>query len=279
MILRQPSVAGRFYPKDSDDLNSVLGPLIRGPREEKDIIGCVVPHGMYAYCGKTQARAYMALGNGDFTFVILGTNHHRTGPKASIMTSGKWRTPLGDYPINNDIAAEIKSESGIGEDIESHSTEHSIEVQLPWLQKLFPRSSFVPISIGNLSLDEMASLGKSISRVSVGRRIVVMASSDFTHYGEVYNHVPVKGDIDEILEYVEGIDRQAAQRITALDPRGFVDFVETHNMNICGYATIATMLFSVEEWAYRASILDYSTSYPVSKSKDSIVGYCSIAVE
>lgn len=279
MILRQPAVAGSFYPKDRDDLDSLLGSFIRGPRDERDVIGCVVPHGMYAYCGKTQARAYKALGNGDFTFVVLGANHHGAGSSASIMTSGKWRTPLGDYPINNEIAAEIKKASGIAEDIESHSNEHSIEVQLPWLQKMFPRSSFVPISLGKLSLDETEVIGKAISKASVGRRLVVIASSDFTHYGEVYNYSPVDGEAEEILEFIEGIDRQAAQRITSLDPAGFVEFVETHRSTICGCAPIAAMLFSVEEWASRASLLDYSTSYAVSKSKDAIVGYCSIIVE
>lgn len=279
MILRQPAVAGSLYPVGTEELNSMLGSLIRGPREEKDVIGCVVPHGMYAYCGKTQSRTYKALGNGDFTFVILGANHYGAGSNASIMTSGKWRTPLGDYPINNDIASEIKSEAGIGEDIESHSKEHSIEVQIPWLQKMFPRSSFVPVSLGKLSLEEMTGIGKAISKISVGRRIVVMASSDFTHYGAVYNYAPVEGNVEEILEFIEGIDRQAAQRITSLDPSGLVDFVETNRATICGHVPIATMLFAVEEWASKATLLDYSTSYPVTKSKDAIVGYCSIIVE
>lgn len=279
MIVRNPAVAGYFYPRDREELSSLLDSLLREAKEEpKDVLGCVVPHAGYAYCGKTQARAYRSLGNGDYVFVILGPDHSGTGPRASIMTAGRWRTPLGDYPINNELAVEIRNEAGLVEDISAHSQEHSIEVQIPWLQKRFPRSSFIPLSLGSLTPGDMESLGKAISKISVGRRMVLIASSDFTHYGVNYGHIPFSGSDKEILEMMEQVDREAAQAIASVDPRGFLSIVEKYGATICGYIPIATMLYAVGEWATKGKVLDYSTSYPISKSTDAIVGYSSIII-
>lgn len=254
----------------------------RADVEKKDVLGAVAPHAGYMYCGETQAHVYESLLGDTSTFVILGPNHTGTRPSEAIMTSGMWKTPLGGARIDTDLAESILENSDhLEDDYSAHNQEHSIEVQLPWLQRKFDGFNFVPISMSNHSLERGRDIGKALqkAREETNTKFVVISSSDFTHFGTSYGHRPVTGGIGKKLDYIEKVDKEAASAIEKLSPETFVDTVEKYDATICGVGPITALLYYLEGRAKGGQLLDYSTSYEVSKNEDSIVGYCGIVLE
>jgi AmmeMemoRadiSam system protein B len=273
--IRQPAVAGRFYPANAQRLRAEVEtfttarataeqpapePLIRA-------IGCISPHAGYMYSGAIAGALYRRL-DLPLRFVILCPNHTGQGEPLAIVSQGAWKTPLGEAVIDADLAASLKDATPLlTEDAEAHRYEHALEVQLPFLQVLQSNFQFVPIAVGTSKFDWLSELGNAIATViaSRGERTMVIASSDMNHY-ESDNITRVK-------------DRRAIDQVLALNPRGLYDTVRDGHISMCGYGPATIMLTAARQLgATKAELIRYATSAEVSGDRDMVVGYAGIAV-
>ena len=272
--VRQPAVAGRFYPANAQhlraevetyttvraDASAEFEPKIRA-------LGCVVPHAGYMYSGHVAGAVFRRL-DLPRRAVILCPNHTGVGEPLAILSEGAWHTPLGDVPIDEAMANELKSRmSLLAEDQEAHRYEHALEVQLPFLQVLAPGFQFVPITVGTSNFDALSALGVVIGSVAAeaGEPVLVIASSDMNHY-----------ESDDVTRVK---DRRAIDRILALDPRGLYETVHQANISMCGYGPAVVMLTAAKKLgANHAELVRYATSGDVSGDRDMVVGYAGIAV-
>ena len=272
---RRPVVAGTFYAGTSQRLKEQiercyrheLGPGFvaqvndKGPRE---IIALVVPHAGYVYSGPVAAHAYKELANdGIFdTAVILGPNHTGYGAAVSVWTKGGWETPLGEVKINEGFADNLLG-GVIEADETAHLYEHSIEVQLPWLQHLYGEVNIVPITMLAQDIKTARQVGKAVSKV--GGNIVIIASSDFTHY--------------EPHPIASEKDKSVIEAITNLDEEQLYKRCEALNSTTCGYGAIAAAIVAAKEMkAKQATLLKYATSGDTSGDFSRVVGYGSIVI-
>ncbi len=281
MQTRNPFVAGAFYPGDSEELRRTIKNFLGKATHKVKTLGIVSPHAGYVYCGKTAAAAYNSIEPCFDTVVLLGPNHNGVGEASA--SSETWKTPLGSLKPDDDFIKEVIEGSVIMENAKAHWMEHSIEVQLPWLQYMFKDFKIVPISINPVyfDLDTCKEIGNKVAEVakSLKRRILIVASSDFTHYGSMYMYEPFKGKTENILENVKGMDMEVINQILKLEPEKVVRICEEKRLTICGYGAIASMLFATKKLgAKRAKLMSYSTSFDVSKSTDAVVGYASINI-
>ncbi|MFQ6009643.1 MAG: AmmeMemoRadiSam system protein B [Candidatus Aenigmatarchaeota archaeon] len=288
MLIRNPAVAGSFYPLSSNELASMIKRFMNESKARpRQCMGVVAPHAGYVYCGKVFASVYSALSGSDFdTVVILGPNHMGAG--AGIATGkGMWKTPLGSVSVDEEFAGELPN-NNIFNDPGAHRNEHSIEVQLPWLQAVFANKRsrfqrFVPVAINLLyyTKEHCKALGNRIADVAekLNRKTLVIASSDFTHHGRLYGYTPFSGSGKQILKRIKETDMEIAGYASKLMPERLVEVCRERNLSICGFGAIAAMLWAAKRLgAKNGEILDYSTSYDVSRDTNAIVAYCGIAV-
>jgi hypothetical protein len=270
--IRQPAVAGRFYPGNPqrlrDDIESYLTAPSAAVGEPKlAAIGCVVPHAGYMYSGHVAGAVYRRIELPQRT-IILCPNHTGMGEPLAIMSEGAWRTPLGDAAIDEELASSLKQRMPLlSEDQEAHRAEHALEVQLPFLQVLAPEFRFAPITVGTGNFEVLSALGVAIANVIAGlkTKCLVIASSDMNHY-----------ESDAVTRVK---DRRAIDQLLALDPRGLYDVVREGNISMCGYGPAVAMLTASRKLgAKEAELIRYATSSDVSGEKDMVVGYAGIAV-
>ncbi len=271
--MRYP-VAQGFYPWRKDELTRILDDLfsrakaIRG----KKIVGGVTPHAGYVYSGLTAAHLYKNISSKYESVVILGTNHTGLGEKAALSRED-WETPLGVVEVDLELVDELKQASSLLKvDELAHMYEHSIEVQLPFLQYKLKKFKFVPINImADVNGTFYHEIGNALYEVLNGRDVLVIASSDFTHFGEGYGFVPT--NTNEV-EWVEKTDKEAIEQILKKDAEGFLSVAR--ETTICGKGAIAVLIHLMNKLNAEGELLHYSTSYDVSKKKDMIVGYAAI---
>jgi hypothetical protein len=270
--IRQPAVAGRFYPGNPqrlrDDIESYLTAPSAAVGEPKlAAVGCVVPHAGYMYSGHVAGAVYRRIELPQRT-IILCPNHTGMGEPLAIMSEGAWRTPLGDAAIDEELASSLKQRMPLlSEDQEAHRAEHALEVQLPFLQVLAPEFRFAPITVGTGNFEVLSALGVAIANVIAGlkTKCLVIASSDMNHY-----------ESDAVTRVK---DRRAIDQLLALDPRGLYDVVREGNISMCGYGPAVAMLTASRKLgAKEAELIRYATSSDVSGEKDMVVGYAGIAV-
>jgi len=278
--LRRPAVAGSFYAGDSKSLNiqiencflDKIGPgeiPLVNPKKGGNIIGLVSPHAGYMYSGPVAANGFykIALDGKPDTIIILGPNHRGFGEDISIMVEGKWKTPLGELEIDTNIAENIlKNSKIIKKDKKAHQYEHSIEVQLPFIQYIFGKDiKFVPICMTRQDINTDIEIAKSICSSVFDKNILIIASSDFTHY--------------EPQEYAENVDEQAINAILEFNPKKLYDMIYHQNLTMCGPGPITVMLIACETLgAKKAELLKYATSGDVSGMYDQVVGYASLII-
>jgi AmmeMemoRadiSam system protein B len=273
--IRQPAVAGRFYPGNAQHLRTevetftteraVAGQQAVEPRILA--VGCVVPHAGYIYSGAVAGAVYRRL-ELPRRYVILCPNHTGMGQPLAIMSSGAWRTPLGDARVDVELAAALKDAMPLlSEDAEAHRYEHALEVQLPFLQVLRPGFQFVPVTVGTSSFEALSELGNAIGDVlaSLPEPALVIASSDMNHY-----------ESDSVTRVK---DRRAIDQVLALDPRGLYDTVREGHISMCGYGPATIMITAARKMgATKAELIRYATSGDTSGDRDMVVGYAGIAV-
>lgn len=283
MQTREPIAAGSFYPEDSEELRKMIKDFLdKVEPKRRKCLGAVAPHAGYVYCGKTAASVYNNISIDFETAVILGPNHSGLG--VGIATSlENWKTPLGNLETDQEFVNEITKDSVIMDYPKSHWHEHSIEVQLPWLQYRFKDFKIVPITINPIYFDveTCREIGEKIAEASrlLRRKIVIIASSDFTHYGSAYAYEPFEGSESEILKNIKEMDSEVISLVTSLRPSEVIKTCEDKRLTICGYGGIAAMLFATRALgAKQAELMNYSTSFEVSKDTSAVVGYAGILI-
>jgi len=269
-----PVVAGKFYEGKEDLLTKriescFLGELGPGrlpegdPGAARDVKAVIAPHAGYMYSGMPAAHTYLNIfedGRPDHV-VVLGPNHTGMGARLAVCNDD-WETPLGKALFDSGLGAAIVQENEFASnDCIAHSNEHSIEVQVPFLQYIFgPDVNFIPICVTDQSYSVCESIGMTLAKLAEKEDILVIASSDFTHF-ESAQDAKIK-------------DNQAMEYLEYLDPEGFLKFVQGHRVSICGAGPIAaTLVFAKERGASYFNLLKYTTSGDISGDNNSVVAY------
>ncbi len=263
-MLRLPAVAGRFYPSDPRELTALIQKYTSTEPAQLRIAAraCLVPHAGYVYSGHV-AGAVLARIALPRKVIILGVRHYPRGEPAAILSSGAWRTPLGDARIDDALAEALKKACPpLREDSEAHSTEHSLEVQLPFLQVLAPDFTFVPVALGTVRFESLVSVGEAIGRVleSSKENVLLLTTSDLNHY--------------EDDATTRSKDRKAIEQLLALEPRGLYDACRNEEISMCGLGpAVATLTALNALGAKKPELVKYATSADVSGDRDTVVGY------
>ena len=268
-MVRAPAVAGRFYPADFRELAKQVDECIPPPTRAEKIaaIACVVPHAGYMYSGGVAGRVYGAL-QIPKRVVLFGPRHYPRGESLAILTEGEWKTPLGQVLVNAELASELRHAfPRLRDDAVAHQAEHSLEVQLPFLQRLLGEFTFVPVVIGTDRFGVLDELGTALAQVLAAQAepVLMIASSDMNHY-----------ESDAITRVKDGL---AIERILALDARGLWDTVREKGISMCGYApTVAILTAAKLRGATQAEVVAYKTSGDVTGDYQSVVGYAGMVI-
>lgn len=261
-MVRRAVVAGQFYNGTEESLKAQVEGYINEKAKKGEVIGALAPHAGFMFSGEVAGAVYSRIIFPE-TFVILGPNHTGTGHPCAIMTKGKWQTPLGEVEIDSDVAGKILANSkDLKEDERAHSYEHSIEVQLPFLQYLGKDFKFVPICLSHLDLETCWDMGKAIAKAikEEKKKVVIIASSDLTHY--------------EPQEEANRKDKVALGAVIKLDPEGLLTKVEELRISMCGVIPTCIMLIASKELgATKGELVKYMTSGDVIGDYRQVVGY------
>ncbi len=267
-LIRQPAVANQFYDGDPARLGYELGKLIGPVKGAQPALAIISPHAGYIYSGRVAGKAYSKVVVPK-TAVVLGPNHTGLGAAAAIMTEGTWAMPLGNVPVNKELAATILNNSRfLMNDVQAHLHEHSLEVQIPFLQYRQPQLQIVPICLSHISYEACEDIGVSIANgiQSHGEDVLIVASTDMTHY--------------EPQEQAEAKDRLAIERILGLDPKGLYKTVLSYGISMCGIMpTTVALIAALALGATEADLVAYATSGDVTGDYASVVGYASFVIK
>ena len=274
-MIRNPVVSGQFYQSDPNELSQFIkncfmhkfGPGKKFPTlESKKIYGVICPHAGYMYSGPSAAHSYYAISSQNIDLaVIIGPNHWGIGSDIATISDWQWKTPLGLIEIDSDAASHLlEITETVEDDFFSHSKDHSLEVQIPMLQTIFPNKlKILPIILGRQDVDSAREVGTAIADIAKTKKLIIIGSSDFTHYEKnVFAHEQDKALIDPILR---------------LNVEEFYHVLHTKKISACGYGAIASTMIACEKLgASRGELLSYATSGDVVGEKESVVGYASI---
>jgi len=265
--LREPAVAGRFYPASATELRADVEGYLSPPQALVPAIGCIVPHAGYIYSGQVAGAVFSRL-QIPSCCIVLCPNHTGFGHPLAIMKEGGWRTPLGELPIDSELAGRLlQAFPALVEDAAAHRSEHAIEVELPFLQVITPGMKFVPIAVGTSRLLLLEHLAEAVATAveAYEQPVLIIASSDMNHYE------------DDSITRVK--DRKAIDQILALDPRGLYETVMNESISMCGFGPAVAMLTAVKRLgAQKAELVQYATSGDVSGDRETVVGYAGIVV-
>ena len=276
---RKAAWAGAFYEASPRDLKRRIrwsyqhrlgpGTLPEARGQARSIKGLVAPHAGYIYSGPVAAHSYLELARDGFpeTFIILSPNHTGLGSLVSTMTTGAWETPLGVVEIDSELARELNHSPIIDDDPTAHLKEHSIEVQLPFLQYLEEDFQMVPLTMMMQDLETSQEVGEAIHQAvkATGRDVVVLASTDLTHY--------------KAQEVAAMEDQKVLQALEKLDEVAMQEVVEKYNVNMCGYGPVAATLTATKLMGgTQAQVLKYATSGETSGNYQEVVGYAAAVI-
>jgi len=274
-MIRKPVVAGSFYPDDSNELNQMIqncfthkfGPNNNPPKRNiEKIFGVICPHAGYMYSGPIASHSYYEISSQEFDLaVIIGPNHWAIGSKIATMNNAKWQTPLGTSEVDIEASNELVNlTDDVEQDYFAHSKDHSLEVQIPFLQEIFPNNlKILPIIMAKQDIDAAMEIGNAISKIAKSKKIMIIGSSDFTHYEE--------------NEFAHSQDMSLIDPILKMDVNGFYETLHAKKISACGYGAIAaTMIACKNLGSKKGELLAYATSGDVVGNKDSVVGYGSI---
>lgn len=265
-MIRLPAVSGTFYPSDPGELGRQID-RFSPPSEKISALACVVPHAGYLYSGGVAGAVYASL-RIPARCILLGPRHFPRGERMAILTRGFFRTPLGDAPIDEELASELaRRDPRLREDAVAHEREHSLEVQIPFLQRHRPEVRIVPVALATDRYPALEELGRAVAQTvaAQGEPVLLVASSDLNHY--------------ESEAVTRKKDELAIARMLALDPRGLYDTVRKEEISMCGYAAATAMLVAARELgATEATLVLHATSGDVNGDRAQVVGYAGIVV-
>jgi len=277
MIVRRPAVAGSFYPGDPEGLRAAIGESYTHPlgpgspppaaEERRGVMACVCPHAGYVYSGPVAAHSYLwasALRRPELV-VVVGPNHYGLGSGISTFREGEWATPLGNLSVDGEAARRIVELTGIVDyDPESQRREHSLEVQLPFLQEIYRDFKILPICLSFQDIETARELGRGLSTLLRGRDAILVASSDLTHY--------------EPAAVAREKDTALLEPVLRLDVEAFYQVLEERGVTACGYGAIATVMEASRLLGFkRGELHKYASSGDTTGDNDAVVGYPSVS--
>jgi len=273
MQIRTPAVAGMFYPDEKNKLSKLIeecflhpfGPEKNQKKIEKKIFGVICPHAGYVYSGPIACNSINSiLSESVELFIIIGPNHWGIGRNVATMKDCEWETPMGRVEVDSESAQKISQISQTIElDYFSHSREHSLEVQIPILQKKFSNFKILPISLMTQGKEVAYDVGKAVAKIAKDKKTMIIGSSDFTHY--------------EPNEFAHEQDMALIEPILEMNIDKFYDILEKRKVTACGYGAIASTIIACKELgATKGELLKYATSGDVTGDMSSVVGYGSI---
>lgn len=267
-MIRPAAVAGRFYPADSDQLRKQIEKFTGEDSAKVMALGCIVPHAGYIYSGKVAGAVYAHLSL-PRRFILLGPRHYPQGERLAILSEGSWDTPLGQAKLDGALAAELKNLfPALREDSVAHASEHSLEVQLPFLIQVVGNFTFVPLLIAAERFEVLQALGHALAKaISIQKSsVMIVASSDMNHRE------------NDAITRVK--DRKAIDAVLSLDGRAVFDTVHHEGISMCGYGPAVAMLTAARDLgATSATLIHYATSAETTGDFDDVVGYAGIIVQ
>lgn len=266
---REPAVAGQFYPGNKQELESQLQKFCRSNESPfQHVSGIISPHAGYIYSGGIAGRLFSRLEIPD-RVILLGPNHHGAGHPGAVYSSGSWRTPLGEIRVDTELADRILAACPhFAADDVAHRQEHSLEVQVPFIQYCNPEATFVPICIGHLPLENLIASGESLADViaASGAPVLIIASSDMTHF--------------ESADAARKKDFLALEHVENIDPEGLYATVRDHRISMCGVLPSVVMLAAVRKLgAQKGELVEYGHSGDITGDDRDVVGYAAAVVQ
>lgn len=266
-MIREPAVAGQFYSGDASSLRRVIHSFLHPVEKIWDAKAIVAPHAGYIYSGSVAGLVYSSIQLPN-RFIILGPNHTGLGVPLSIYPEGEWRTPLGLASIDPELTEHLRRECPrLMQDRMAHAREHSLEVQIPFLQVLVPNFRFAAICVGTSDYAALDELGHALSRVleSSPESVLLVASSDMNHY--------------ESASVAAQKDRYAIEKVLAVDPVGLFRVVLEKEISMCGFApTVAVLTACRDLGSSQGHLVRYANSGDVSGDTDRVVGYAGMVI-
>lgn len=266
-MVREPAVAGQFYPGTQASLKKLIETLTEKDARRKRVFGVVSPHAGFIYSGRVAGAVFSRI-ELPGVYIIIGPNHTGKGRPFSITKEGSWITPLGEVEIDSELAEYLLKRSRlIQNDSTAHSFEHSIETQLPFIQFFNSSFKFIPLILSNANLATYREIANDIadSIKESGKDVVIVASSDMTHYEE--------------RKIATAKDKEAIKAILELDEEKLLKKIDEFDISICGYAPIVVMLIAAKKLgAKKAELVKYQTSGDASGDYSAVVGYAGIIV-
>jgi AmmeMemoRadiSam system protein B len=262
-MLRSPAVAGTFYPGQPEVLSALVRECLpHGVKiEPGHYRACLVPHAGYVYSGRVAGAVYARIALPP-RIIVLGVRHFPYGEEAAILSEGAWRTPLGDAFIDSGLARQIsRSCPLLVEDAVAHENEHSLEVQIPFLQVLDPGFRFVPIALGTLEFAALVSVGQALGQVLAAENdVLLLTTTDLNHYE------------DQATTHHK--DQLAIDRILECDPKGLFAVCHKQKISMCGLGPTVAMLTALNHiGANHGELVDHRTSADYSLDTRKVVGY------
>jgi AmmeMemoRadiSam system protein B len=265
---RMPAVADRFYPGNPEQLRSAMDMLVPEVAEEEkeQALAVVLPHAGYVYSGATAGFTISRVRVPE-TVLIMGPNHHGRGAALALGTED-WQMPLGTVPVDRQLAADIlRGSTTITEDDEAHLLEHSLEVQMPFLQQVQPQLQIVPLVVSQLSFSQCRKVAQELATAirNYEQPVLLVASTDMSHY--------------ESRQQASQKDKLAIERILALDPQGLYATVIGQRITMCGVIpTTIVLLAALELGATKAELIRYTDSGEASGDTSQVVGYAGLII-
>jgi AmmeMemoRadiSam system protein B len=263
-MVRLPAVAGRFYPSDAAELSAQIREYISPENKlpSRNVKACLVPHAGLMFSGHVAGAVFSSI-RLPKKVVILGVRHRPPGSPAAIVSHGVWRTPLGDAEIDHVLAEKFAAACPLlTEDAAAHSKEHSLEMQIPFLQVLNPGFQFVPIALGTAHFETLVTVGQAIGGVLATEKqeVLLVTSSDLNHYE------------DDATTRVK--DRKAIEQLLSMDAHGLYDVCRKEEISMCGLGPAVAMLTALHICkASKAELIRYATSADRSGDPSAVVGY------
>jgi len=266
-MVRRPAVAGQFYPDDAGELKAEVLSYIKESPSRQKALAIICPHAGYMYSGGVAGQVFSRV-EIPANVIIIGPNHRGMGAAQSIMASGTWDMPMGKIEINHVLASKIMTHSlRLEDDAEAHRYEHSLEVQVPFIQALRPDFKLVPIVLSISSFEECRELGTAIAHgiKDYGEQVLIVASTDMTHY-ESHQRAMQK-------------DKMAIDKILEMNPEGLLKTVLGQGITMCGVVpTTVALIACLEQGARSAELVAYSTSGETSGDYNQVVGYAGLII-
>jgi len=264
---RQPAVAGQFYPGGERQLRAELSRLIPDGGTKKNVKGIISPHAGYIYSGGIAGKLYSRIAI-PATVLIIGPNHHGAGAAAALYPDGEWLTPLGAAAIDSDLnSLLLKHVPFIQSDSVAHQREHSLEVQVPFLQYLRPDVSISAVCLGYGDYDALQQIATGVAAAvkEFAGEVLIVASSDMTHY--------------ESADSARQKDEAALERVLALDACGLLETCRSRKITMCGVTPSAVMIDAAcQLGAVKAELIAYGNSGDVTGDNRQVVGYAGVMV-